>query len=1042
MLQIGDTGGTKCAFVNGKLFTRSSQAGSGDAKFENHDHVKRACELQTIYFGRTFRFGRTRIRDWDIMKTVNSKSRTLLSLSAASAVLGLSLISAPAFAQEAAAAEEADTASIVVTGSRIARRDLTSSSPLAVVSAEEFKLSGQVNVESVLNSLPQVIPGSTAFSNNPGGGVATLDLRGLGSQRNLVLVNGRRWMFFDTTQRVDLNTIPQFLIESVDVVTGGASAVYGSDALAGVVNFRLRQIQGVEIGAQYSLTGKGDGARFDTNVAIGAESADGRGRVTAFANYSKRETIFQGARDFSAFGLGDDGNGGLTPLGSSTIPGGRLTVGGTTTVNGVALSRGRGTVFNNPGLQGGLFGDRGVAARAFRGSGVGNDTYNFAAVNFLQVPQERWLIGAYGEFEISDAVTAYTELSFVNNRVDNQLAPTPLTGAFQIAINPLVGVLNAADIAQFRQIDINEGIINTARVANGQTILFGTGAAALAPDGIITGNINKRLLEVGPRAALDERNAYRALVGLKGKIADDWNYDASYFYARTRNSQVQEGNVSRALFQAGLLDGSVNPFGNGSLTQAAVDSFSILTQNAEISTLEVATASISGTPFNLGWGGQDVGVALGAEWRGVGSRFIPDTALSSGDVIGFNGGDPTRGGYSVKEVFGEVRIPIVADQPFFHRLDLNGAARYSDYTLAAVGGVFTWTAGAEWAPIRDITFRGQYQKAVRAPSVDELFLGQTQGFPAATDPCALASAATNAAIRAVCIATGVPAASVGSPGIQGNNQIEGVFGGNPLLQEETSTSYTFGAVIRPSAIPNLNLTVDYYNIEVKGAIGAAAGGVNNILDLCYNTIQNANDPICQLINRNGDGAIESPFVVQATNVNLATLKVSGIDAQLDYAHRLGFGLFGDESKLKFSVLGTYTISNDTTAVPSLPNEVIRCAGRFGANCGDPVAKYKWNARVSWADGPLSTSVNWSHLSSVRDDDDDTDFSVERLRSYDTIDLTMSFDVNDNFNLSMGVNNLFNKQPFIIGDNAEQANTYPGTYDVLGRDFFVSAKLVF
>jgi iron complex outermembrane recepter protein len=964
-----------------------------------------------------------------------------LKYAAAPLALGLALISTPSFAQTADApeAEEATDNAIVVTGSRIVRRDLTSSSPLAVVSSEEFKLSGQVNVEAVLNSLPQVIPGATAFSNNPGGGVATLNLRGLGSQRNLVLVNGRRWMFYDTSQVVDLNTIPQFLIDSVDIVTGGASAVYGSDAIAGVVNFRLRDVQGVEVGAHYGLTAKGDGARFDTNIAIGAQSPDGRGKVTAFANYSKRKPIFQGARDFSEFGLGDDGDGGLTPLGSGTIPAGRFTVGQTSIVNGVTLNRGLGTVFGNALLGGGLFGDPGVAARPYIGAGVGNDSYNYAPVNFLQVPQERWLIGAYGEYEISDALTAYTELTFVNNRVDNQLAASPLTGAFQVAIAPLVGVLNAADIAQLRTIDANEAAINAARIANGQTPLFGT---AVVPDGIVTGNINKRLLEVGPRAALDERNAFRALIGAKGTISEDWSYDASYFYARTRNSQVQNGNVSRSLFQAGLLNGTVNPFGNGSLTQAAVDSFSITTQNSDISELQVATAAVSGTPFNLGWGGEDVGIAVGAEWRSVASSFLPDTALSSGDVIGFNGGDPTSGGYSVKEVFGELRVPVIADKPGFHRLDLNAAARYSDYSLPAVGAVFTWTAGAEWAPIQDITFRGQYQKAVRAPNVGELFAGQAQGFPAATDPCALPSAATDATIRALCIATGVPAASVGSPGIQANAQIEGLFGGNPDLQEEKSTSYTFGTVIRPSFIPKLNITVDYYNIKVNNVISAAGGGVNNILDLCYNTIQNAADPICQLINRNSDGAIESPFVVQATNANLANLAVSGVDAQIDYSIPLGFGLAGDASTLKLGFLGTYTLSNDTTPLSSLPDDVIECAGKFGLNCGDPTAKYKWSARMSYIDGPLTASFSWNHLSSVRDDDDDTDFSVEKLGAYDNFDLSFSLDVNDNLNLTAGVNNLFDKRPPIIGDNQEQANTYPGTYDVLGRDLFVAVGFRF
>ncbi|MDP8993771.1 MAG: TonB-dependent receptor plug domain-containing protein, partial [Pseudomonadota bacterium] len=200
-----------------------------------------------------------------------------------------------------------DDGTITVTGSRIQRRDLTSAAPLAVVQDEEFQLSGATNVEEVLNTLPQVVPGSTAFNNNPGGGVATLNLRGLGSSRTLVLVNGRRWMFYDVSQIVDLNTIPQFLIDSVDVVTGGASAVYGSDAMAGVVNFRLQtDLQGLQAGANYRITEEGDGRRYGAHIAIGSQMADGRGNVTAFAEYYNRGSIFQGDRAFSRFALGEN----------------------------------------------------------------------------------------------------------------------------------------------------------------------------------------------------------------------------------------------------------------------------------------------------------------------------------------------------------------------------------------------------------------------------------------------------------------------------------------------------------------------------------------------------------------------------------------------------------------------------------------------------------------------------------------------------------------------------------------------------------------
>src|SRR5690606_21277620 len=320
----------------------------------------------------------SRIRDWNMTKY------TILKASVAPAVLGIALIAAPASAQvdntteSAIQSDEAsDAGVIVVTGSRTARREVESAAPVAVVQDEEFKLSGTVNVENVLNTLPQVIPGTTSFSNNPGGGVATLNLRGLGSNRTMVLVNGRRYMFFDTTQVTDLNTIPSFLIDSVDVVTGGASAVYGSDALAGVVNFRLRNdLEGVEVGGQYSLTGEGDGARYNAYAALGGSFDDGRGHATVFAEYYRRKPIFAGARDFSQVAMGGEAFGDpFGPSGSSTTPEGRFNFPGTATVR---PALGDDPAVNAPLAAGTVFDDAFFAQPGVSRPRTGADLYNFA----------------------------------------------------------------------------------------------------------------------------------------------------------------------------------------------------------------------------------------------------------------------------------------------------------------------------------------------------------------------------------------------------------------------------------------------------------------------------------------------------------------------------------------------------------------------------------------------------------------------------------------------------------------------------------------
>lgn len=953
-------------------------------------------------------------------------------------VLGLAMMATPAMAQTSEeATADADTGeAIVVTGSRIQRTDLASTSPTAVVKAEEFTLTGSVNVESVINTLPQVVPGATSFSNNPGGGVATLNLRGLGSQRNLVLVNGRRYIFFDAGQVVDVNTIPAFLIGSVDVVTGGASAVYGSDALAGVINFRLRNdLNGIIGGTQYNITERGDGRRYNAYVAMGTDFADGRGNIAIYGEYSKRGAIGQGQRDFSRFALGD-GATTLVPAGSAGVPQGRIVAVGSAAAPAATIGAGTnyvggGAFFRTPGT-----------SNAYSGA---SDSYNYAPSNFLMVPQERWTLGGYGEYEINDSITAYAEVNYINNRVENELAATPLTQNVDFNIAAIQAYLSAADRAQINTIAARQQAAQAASAGGNSAFPAynaGTGRFnALAP-GFVRLQVNSRFTQISNRNASDDRSAFRVLAGLKGTIVNDLTYDAYYMYSRTRNSQIQEGNVSRSAFTRLAGSGVCNPFGESQYSAACIAGVGILAQNTEISSLEVAQASISSPLFTLGTASDAVAFAAGVEWRRMEGLFIPDTALQSGDVVGFNAGQSTRGTYDVKEIFGEIRVPLVQDN-FIHLLELNAAGRFSDYSLANVGGVYTYAGGARFAPFEGLEFRGQYQRAVRAPNVAELFGGQSVGFPPATDPCALASAASNATIRALCVATGVPSAAVGQAFLQPNTQIQGAFGGNPNLQEETADTFTVGAVIRPSFIPRLNITVDYYDIQIDSAIATAGGGVNGILNLCYNVVQVANGPICGLINRDTQGIISGPpFVVSAGNANLASLATSGIDFQVDYSLPIGASLTGaGESNLNFFFLLNY--SDENNFVPTVGvNDTVECAGRFGLNCGNPTPTWKWSSRLSWVDGPVTTSLRWRHIGKVTDDDETTNFIVDDIGAVDYFDLAFAFNATDNFTFNVGVNNLFDKQPPIIGSNQEQANTYGGVYDVLGRDFFVSAQFRF
>lgn len=980
-----------------------------------------------------------------------------LKYAAAPFALGLALISTPSFAQdEAPAAEAADA--IVVTGSRIERKDLTGTNPIAVVSAEEFKLAGAINVEQVINTLPQVLPGTTSFSNNPGNGAVTLNLRGVGSTRTLVLVNGRRWMFYDTNQIVDLNTIPQFLISGVDVVTGGTSAVYGSDAVAGVVNFRLRDLEGIEAGTTYSLTDRGDGARYSANIAIGSSLADGRGNVTMFANYTRRKPIFQGARSFSGTAAGD---GCIVPGSTNSV-----TEIGTPYPSGITVStcgtRGGEIGFVPQGSPTGPIGTfgSGTSSYIFNPTGGGSrvfndpgDLYNFAPANYLQLPQERYLLGAYGNYEVTDSIEAYSELSFVSNRVATELAPTP-TG------------VSAPLLIASPYFDAGTRALLTANDA-AEALSAGTRG-----DGYATTSLSYRFLSAGSRNSEQTRQAFRVLGGLRGDITDNLKFDMFYSYARTNNTQIQQGNVSTSRYVNALtvefVPGSttdlrckdasartagcvpINVFGSGLASADAVKYVRVQSTNLEQSELTNAVASVSGTLFNLGMGADDVAFAFGGEYRKMASRYIPDEFLASGDVLGFNAGKPTKGSYDVKEIFGELNVPILEDQ-FIHRLGLNAAARYSDYSLPAVGGSWTYSGGIDIAPIEDVTFRAQYSRAVRAPNVQDLFAGNSTGFPGATDPCSDRGTAASRtdALRAFCLAAGVPEATVFTRAVQPASQIQADFGGSPTVEEETSDTFTAGVVFRPSFVPRLNITADYFDISVDNTIGVLAGGLSSALSLCYNTIQDLNNPICQVFtgNRNAaNGALgqtsggKNP---QFRSANVGNLQTSGIDVQVDYSLPVMDGNLG------FFYLGTWLKTYRSTPISSIPERENIVEGIHGQ------PKYRHNVRVTYSKGPALVSVRWRYEDGTQDSRIQNVFNGTQRIGTDPallpkpyvgatnyIDLSVGFDVNENFSLNVGVNNAFDTQPRILGSVAEQANTLPSFYDVLGRDFFVSARLKF
>ena len=937
---------------------------------------------------------------------------------------------------------------IVVTGSRIASPGLTAPNPISQVSSEEFTLSSSATAENLLNTLPQVVPGESGFTNNESSGVATINLRGLGEQRNLVLVNGRRYIFFDARQVTDLNTVPTALVNRVELITGGSSAVYGSDAVSGVVNFILRDdFEGVEATAQYDITASGDAAKANFDLILGANVADGRGNVTLYANYFNREPTRADARARSQCFLEDVVVGGQPALacgGSAGIPNGRFASAALVTPTpAVAAALG-------------ALGLTGIDANGFKYDATGTqvsrfivpgDRYNFNPDNYLQLPQERRIIGGMGHYDVSDGIEAYAEGIFTNNIVETKRAATPVGGSYRFQVN-----------SPF----LSPGVQNLL-----QALDQSEASAATRNDGFATLSIGRRISEGGTRDVTFERNAYRFVGGLRGDIGSaseeiltDLKFDTYYSYARTRNVTNSEGNILQAAFTQGVTTvfrnpttGATSPFpfagvpgggvlqcenpANGcvplnifgpNISQAGLDFITTRSTSSEEAEMQVATGYLTGNLFRMPAG--PVGFALGVEWRDVSAFFIPSQG-GVGDV-----GEISGGGYNIKELFGEVRVPI------FDGFEANGAFRYSDYSLDNVGGVWTYGGGATWQVFDALMVRGQYQRAVRAPSVDELFRSDSTVSEAATDPCAT-SAALTGALRDLCVATGVPAASVGTSGIQPNFQITGIVGGNPDLQEETTDTYTIGAVLRP--MRRMSFTIDYYNIAIEDAIFRAP--LQGVLDLCYNVFQDVNDPYCQAIVRLPDGPIGTPGGINAPFNNIGSIKTDGIDVSGAYQFDVS-SLLGEGSTLAVAASVNWLNRFERNPVAAISDLVTRCEGAFGLSCGEPLPEWKGTARATLKMGEFTTSLRYRYIGEVTDDritrgiTTADRLAVPKIHPEHYFDLSLSWDIEERFKLFGGVINLTNNKQELIGSSQEQLNTFPSTYDPLGIRYYAGATLKF
>ncbi len=995
-------------------------------------------------------------------RNANRNLRSMLLLGAASAAtMGLAM---PALAQDSGGEV------VVVTGSRIPQTGLYSTSPVSAVGQQEFKLQGTTSVGATLRSLPSTVEdGDGNTVDNGTAGIATVDLRNLGVKRTLVLVDGKRLVPADATGEVDTNQIPAQMVDHVEVLTGGASAEYGSDAVSGVVNIILRKdFQGMEVDGQYSLSDHGDAGITDTSAVLGFNSGDGKGNVTIYGEYNHRTAVPESDRSYGAHALATTNFtgcaspathfGGFCFSGSGTIAQGR--------VKSAALGGpfvGQGTIFTPSGQ---------LVPYA-------GQTFNFAPFQFYQTEGTRYAFGASGHYDVNSHLQLYTRLTFSDNQSTSQLGPSPLSSNFNINCgNPLMSGEERETIF-------------------GSTTTAGTIAAqcATAGDTVTTQRLLSlalRLTAVGPRVTDNDHSAYQMVVGARGDLAWGWTYDLSAQYGHTVQGVHLTNDASRSRFQADLLvdpgpGGApvcetagcvpINIFSAGGITGAQADNIRLnMTALAHTDQWDMQ-GFVEGDFGKLGLKSplakDAVSGVFGAEYRQEAAAFEPDDNLATNNLVGFEAAEPAHGRYDVSEGFSELRVPVIEGLPGAQLLQFEGQFRYSSYNRS--GAVDSWKVGGEYSPVDDFRLRASFERAVRAPNISELFTPPgSQAASSAVDPCSAAGGSIPTT-HLLCEQTGVPATVYATPGGPAalncpTNQCQADIGGNKFLKPEISDTRTAGIVFTPTFFDGFTATVDYYDIKIDGFIGATP--ITTILTNCYSTAvnvaQNPLAPACSFVHRDVLGQIDTNtgFVVSAEG-NIAFDRVKGWDFEANYQNDLGnFGLQGWGS-FGVNYQGTIVTLNDFQPVAGAP--IIHCKGLWGPTCGEPQNKYKANTRLTWYSptDDVSLSLRWRHLSdaavdiqplSGRNPSTPCGFNAcyvlnaaqkpsGTIPAYDYFDLSGTWSISDGVELRAGMSNIFDKKPPLIDNNAAPAadvngNTFPNTYDALGRIIFVGGTVKF
>ena len=959
--------------------------------------------------------------------------KTQLSI-AVGAALGISSLTfMPANAQELSANQLEE---VIVTGSRITRANLVSASPVTQVSAEELKFAGTVRVEDMMRTLPQVYSQQNTTNSNGATGTATLNLRNLGDERTLVLINGRRMPAGSPLQGgvgADINQIPGALIKTVEVLTGGASATYGSDAVAGVVNFiMMDDFEGVKLDYQYSAYNHDnrsnkwqgivedagypapsgdttDGDMNDLSFILGGNFDGGRGNAVAYATYRKIDPILQKDRDYSACALSDDATG---CFGSSTIPQGRFTDFDT---------------FDYI-VQGNNFVDR------------QGETYNYGALNYYQRPDNRYTLGSFAHYDVNEHVEAYTELMYMNDSTVSQIAPS---GAFFVT---------------------DTIPCNNAFMSDQQFDAL-CGQFGLTKDDVQTAYLGRRNVEGGNRQQDLEYNSFRGVFGLRGEINDTWRYDTYFLRSQvdmsnTYQNDLASPNIAKSLQAVvdpntgnivcqGVIDGSDpncvpwNVFETGGVTDEALN-YLVLPLFARGSTEQtIASGYVEGNLGDYGikspFANDGIDVVLGAEYRKENLDFNPDKGFQDGLGAGQGGAtQAVSGSYEVKEGFMEASIPVVEGKTLMDQVVLDGGYRYSDYDYGETTNTYGVRLG--WAFNSQVKARASYQRAVRAPNIQELFLPQGFNlFDMTGDPCSDGVAGGKSAggyTQAECARSGLQAGNWGKNFDSPAGQYNYLQGGNTNLSPEKSDTYTVGIVLTPDMVEGLSLTIDYYDIKIED-------GISNLTpEFILTECLDGDDSQCAKVRRGNGGDlwvgsdVNKSGRIEALQDNLANEQVKGVDFVAVYQFDVG-----SWGSVELNNVLSYVDSWDTQELSGAPTT--DCAGNWGSVCGQPTPDTRNNFRATWTTPwSVTASAQWRYISDVKDLNEFRD-----LDEVNYLDIAGIWDINEWASVRAGVNNATDKAPPIAGNGAGPSiygngNTFPGMYDAMGRYFYVGATIGF